>query len=360
MAHQTKQTSVAALSFKLTPGNAAIQLLPAGVFRATDGSGRPADAPHWKIDAAVAARLVARVAAKANPLPIDYEHQTLLADKNGQPAPAAGWFAGSALEWRDGAGLFATGAAWTERAAAMIAAGEYKFISPVFEYDRASGEVLDIRMAALTNNPGLAGMAAVALTALNDSARDTETGAAGPIFSTEETSVNETLKKLLAAVGLADDASEADALSAVAELKAGADAAAGLTTEVAALKAQAPDPAKFVPVETMQTLQTQVAALTTRLNDEESAKVIDDAIAAGKLLPAQKEWAESLGKTNLAQLKAYVEKTPAIAALAGTQTGGDDPKGAGKGIAAMTSEAQYVMAQLGQSAEFFQTHIDKE
>lgn len=318
----------------------AVQLLPAGVFRASDGSGRPADAPHWRLDGAAAARLIARVAAKANPLVIDYEHQTLYTEKNGQKAPAAGWFAGKSLQWRDGVGLFAVDPEWTPAAAGHIASREYRFISPVFEYDRASGEVIDLRMAALTNNPGLSGMAAVALTALND-------------FSTEENPhVNETLTNLLAAIGLAENAGEADALAAVAALKAKAESADGLTTQIAALKAQSPDPARYVAVETMQSLQTQVAALTVRLNDGEVGEVVEAALAAGKLLPAQKDWAVELGKSNLAALKAYVEKTPAIAALTGTQTGDKNPD-AGKGVAALTAEESAVAAQFGLSHEDF-------
>jgi len=337
MTNALRKTSVAALAAALPASGQAAQLLPAGVFRAADGSGRPADAPHWRLDADSAARLIARVAARANPLVVDYEHQTLYAEKNGQPAPAAGWFAGSALEWRDGAGLFAR-VDWTPAAAGRIADGEYRYISPVFEYDRASGEVLDLRMAALTNNPGLAGMAAVALTALND-------------FSTEETTpVNETLKKLLAALGLAENLGEAEAVSAAAALKAKADSADGLNTQVAALKAQAPDPAKFVPVETMQELQTQVASLTARLNEGEVAGVVDAALSAGKLLPAQKEWAEDLGKSNLAALKSYVEKTPAIAALGGMQSDGKDPSGK---INQSTYTERAVIKALGLTVEQF-------
>lgn len=342
MAKSTRKTSIAALAAALPAAGQAVQLLPAGVFRAGDGSGRPADAPHWKIDAAGAARLIARVAARANPLVIDYEHQTLYTEKNGQPAPAAGWFAGAALEWRDGIGLFAS-VDWTPAAAARIANREYKFISPVFEYDHASGEVLDIRMAALTNNPGLAGMAAVALTALND-------------FSHQEDSeVNETLKKLLAAIGLADDAAEADALAAVAALKAKADSADGLTTQIAALKAANPDPAKFVAVETMQRLQTQVAALSAQLNAGEVGDVVEAALVAGKLLPAQKDWAVELGKTNLAALKAYVEQTPAIAALNGTQTRGRNPANE-KAPGELAENELAVCKAMGLSADEYRKH----
>lgn len=334
------KTSLAALAAALPADGQAVQLLPAGVFRAGDGSGRPADAPHWKLDGAIAARLIARVAARANPLVIDYEHQTLYAEKNGQKAPAAGWFSGKSLQWRDGAGLFAVDPEWTPAAAGHIASREYRYLSPVFEYDRASGEVLDLRMAALTNNPGLSGMAAVALTALND-------------FPTQEDPVNETLKKLLAAIGLAEDAPEADALAAVAALKAKADAADGLTTQIAALKAQAPDPAKFVPVETMQSLQTQVASLTARLNEGEVADTVEAALSAGKLLPAQKEWATELGKTNLAALKSYVEQTPAIAALGGMQSDAANP--GGKNPNPSTGAEQAVMKALGLTAEVFAT-----
>ncbi|WP_413164973.1 phage protease [Escherichia coli] len=96
--------------------------------------GRPhtdeVESGKWVLTAELAAQLVAQVAARTTPFVIDYEHQTLRAVNNGKPAPAAGWF--SQVEWREGAGLYATGVEWTDNAAAMIAAGEYKFISPVF------------------------------------------------------------------------------------------------------------------------------------------------------------------------------------------------------------------------------------
>lgn len=344
MANSKPNTSVAALSVQFRTADQALQLLPAGEFRSTDGSGRPADAPYWKLDSETAPRLIARMAAKANPLVIDYEHQTLQSEKNGQPAPAAGWFAGSALEWREGEGLFALAPAWTKRAAAMIADEEYKFISPVFEYDRATGAVLDIRMAALTNNAGLTGMAAVALTALNDL----------PVVPpTKEASMPELLKKLLAALGLPDTASESDALAAIDSMKKAGDTVAACTAEIAALKAANPDPSKYAPVETMQQLQTQLAALTADLTTGKVNKIVADALAVGKLLPAQEEWAKDLGKSNLAALTAYVEKTPAIAALGGMQSGESDPAGAGKGVAALSAEQKQVAAALGLSVEQF-------
>jgi len=133
-----------------------IQLTPAGRFRAADG--RPQDAGTWQIDDAIAARVVARVNARTNPIVIDYDHQTLKTDQNGQPAPAAGWI--RRVEWIPGHGLFGL-VDWTDRARAAIDAGEYRFVSPVLSYDRTTGEVRDLLMAAITNVPAIDGMAEI-------------------------------------------------------------------------------------------------------------------------------------------------------------------------------------------------------
>lgn len=72
------------------------------------------------------AHLVADFEARAVDLPVDFAHQTELADpKSGGPVPAAGWI----KELRhDATGLCAL-VEWTARAAAMIAAREYRYIS---------------------------------------------------------------------------------------------------------------------------------------------------------------------------------------------------------------------------------------
>lgn len=349
MAH-TKTTALAVLSFQLAPGSSGtVQLMPSGpAFRSADG--RPADVAAWRIDGAVAARLSAQLASRSNPLVIDYEHQTLLADKNGQPAPAAGWF--KSVEWREGQGLFATEVEWTAKAAAMIAAGEYRYISPVFEYDRQTGEVLAVRMAALTNAPGLDGMAAVALSAALADYPLTSPFSPTPDFQPEETDMDY-LKKLLAALGLPADALEADALTAVAAMKAKADEAEANAAALVALKAQAPqnpDPAKFVPIQAVQDLQTQIAVLSAGFAKSEADKLIESALDDGRLNPALKAWAEDLGKTNLAALKAYVAAAQPVAALKGMQTNGQQTGGNGY---TPDDAALAVMKALGQTPEIF-------
>lgn len=130
------------------------QLLPAGEFVARDG--RPGPGKCWRISDAQGKQLAAKLNATASqtPIVIDYEHQTLLSKDNGREAPAAGWIRGA--QWRPGQGLFAT-VEWTAHAKARIAAGEYRYISPVITYDD-DGNVTGLQLAALVNHPALIGM----------------------------------------------------------------------------------------------------------------------------------------------------------------------------------------------------------
>ena len=317
---------------------AEIQLLPAGRFAARDG--RPFTPDGWQIDAAIARAVIAQAAARQTPFVIDYEHQTLLSEKNGLPAPAAGWF--KTLEWRDGDGLYATDVEWTDKARAMIEAKEYLYLSPVFSYDPQTGAVLQMKHAALTNVPALDGMAELAVMSAY----------AARFFDQppeKEIQMN-LLQKLLAAIGLAETTTETDALAAVTALKTRADLVAPLESQVAALKTATPDPARFVAVETMTALQGEVAALRTQLNGRELDTVVTEALKAGKLLPAQEAWARELVGKDLASLKTYISAAPVIVPGEG-QTGG---KGAaerdGKSLSA---EQQAVCKQLGLPEDEF-------
>jgi len=319
---------LAVLALRVTPGEALVRLIPAGTFDAPRGA--MAGSGPWHLTPAAAARIVALNASRSADIAIDYEHQLLAAADNGAPAPAAGWIDPRSLTYIDSGaepGLYGA-VKWTARAAAMIAADEYRYLSPVFPYSADTGEPLDLLNVALTNFPAIDEPIRAALSAR-------------AAIQPQENPVNETLKKLLAALGLADTASEADALAGVAALKAKADAQG---TEIAALKAAAPaqpDPAKYVPVATMQAMQAEVAALSARVNGDEAARLIDGAIEAGKLVEAQRQWAADLGKSDLAALKAYVASAPAIAALKGMQSGGTAQAASGSAL----SEAELAVCR---------------
>ena len=366
--HRTSPTgtALAALTVEITDRTGkAIQLLPAGRFAARDG--RPATIAACKeggCGAQEAATLVALAAQRATPMVIDYEHQTLNSQANGQPAPAAGWFKN--LEWRDGQGLFATDVEWTPAAAKAIADREYRYISPVFEFDPQTGAAMHMHMAALTNNPGLDGMQAVALS----------TFASRFPLNTQEPQMKELLQAVLKALGLNEQTPEPEAVAALnahlATARSNADQVVALTAEKANKDAQIvaltvsagnPDPAKFVPVSVVTGMQAQLAALTTQVASREIDDIVTAALTAGQLLPAQETWARELGKSNLAALKTFVSTAPKIAALTGTQTGGREPGAAASATSAASGLSQTELAvcrQMGvDPASYAKTKADE-
>lgn len=315
-----------------------LQLTPGQDFAPSDG--RAMDVPAWRMDAQVAQRVIAAFNAQQPPV-IDYEHQTLHKEANGQPAPAAGWMHG--LRWIEGQGLFAQ-AELTERARGLVQAGEYRYFSPVFEYARGTGEVSRILMGALTNHPAIAGMEAINLMA----AASARFGAAVPgpqeqppfKNTTEtETAVN-LLEKLLAALGLPETTSEDDALKALGAMKTQLGAAhqeldlddtadaPAVAAACARLRTQgAADPALFVPVAAVRELQTQVAALTAQSRTRQVDDLVAPALQDGRLLPALEVWARELGGKDVAALSAYLAAAQPMAALTSTQTRGRAPQG---------------------------------
>lgn len=341
-------TALLATNFALAGDAGEAQLLPAGDFAARDG--RPGKGLAWHVDDAAGERLAAALSATAaaTPVVIDYDHQTLHVNRHGAKAPAAGWMLSA--EWRAGQGLFAK-VDWTPAAKKHIAEREYRFISPVLHYDRDTGRIENVALAALVNYPALTGMQAAALAAQFD-------------LSPQETRDMAFPASLIKALGLAALATEAEVLAAIDALKttkpapltaalagaleidAGADEAAVLAA-VAALKTPKANDAALASV---TALQGQVAALTARLNDDALAKLIAEGEAAGKITPATKPMLLEMGKKDLAALSAFVAALPVIPGLAG-QSGGKDPGAAAPAeTAALAADLQRA---FGLSAEQF-------
>ncbi|WP_107855321.1 phage protease [Neisseria weaveri] len=333
--------TLAACSFEVQPRDGRIQLLPYGEFRAIDG--RPHDVPAWYLTEENGRDVVELANASRNQLVVDYEHQTLHKEKNGQPAPAAGW-----MRWLEFTpkGLFAD-VEWTDKAAAAIAAKEYRYISAVFSYD-TKGYVRKIYHAALTNYPALDGM-------------DEVLAAASAQFfnpETEKTPMKELLQQLLGLPQASDEQITAALTAILAAKPKNVALSADLFKEladkdskIAALSAQPagqPDLTRYAPVSVVQDLQSQIAALTAERNADKGNELITAALAAGKLLPAQKAWAEGVLKQEggLAFLTGFIENAQPVAALAGTQTAGKEP---GENVVALTAEEQAAAKMLGMS-----------
>lgn len=205
----------------------------------------------FRIDSADLEKMKLNFDARKIDLVIDYEHQTLM----GCEAPAAGWI--KEMHIRDGK-LYGM-ASWTAKAKEYIKNGEYRYLSPVFNFeavDKKTGAWIgcEIESVALTNTPFL---------------DELEEIRANKNFTAKEKNMPENEKN------------GAD----VAALKAQYDA------QITALKAE------------LETSRSEVAALGEQL--AESA--VEGAIVANKLAEGQKQWALSYAKTDLNGFKEFLK-----------------------------------------------------
>lgn len=310
-----------------------IELMPVGPMTLGDGRGpfRIREA------AAVIARSLEDATGKV--LPIDRDHGM---DKEGGDGGAYGWI--TAMELR-GDAVWAR-VEWTEEGAALVESRKYRFISPTFLHTKAN-EVVRFLRAALTNNPAIATMKALAHL---------------------ENSMNEELKALAAALGLGEDADEKTVLEKAAASVVAASktetalkpvlAAAGLTGALNGDKATAiaaklsatgaPDPAKFVARAAFDEMSTQLADLQKQVNGGAVDQAIAEAKRAGKLSPAMEGWAKELAAKDMASFRAWEKTAPVLASSQLALTGAPDDKNE-----TLTDEQKAICAQMGVSEEDF-------
>lgn len=129
-----------ALNAELTTSTGWIQLLP-DTCRIAGIDGR-----NWLNDQPDSVVSKSRL-----PMVIDYEHASEHRAPQGLDAPAAGWV--DRLQVR---GFSVWGHTdWTPHAKQRITSREYRYISPVFTYDRDTGRIHQLISAGLTNKPNL-------------------------------------------------------------------------------------------------------------------------------------------------------------------------------------------------------------
>ncbi|MBF0424151.1 MAG: phage protease, partial [Magnetococcales bacterium] len=301
-----------------------IRLFPAGSFAAVDGrpgNTDPSTIDHWVMDEAAAGEVIEAFRATPRKLVIDYEHQTAHAEKNGMPAPAAGWITG--LEWRPEQGLMAK-VQWTDRAAAMIRAGEYQHISPVFLYDQKTGRVRRLLHAGLTNNPALPELGVVTARAITT--------------EIEERPLSYT--KIAEALGLPPEADEQTIMNHIAASKKPEPVKA---TAEAAPEAVRPDP---VTTETIRAMQAEIAALKSQAVETELEGLMMQGVQDGRIPKSMEAWARSVGASSIEALKNYLASAQPIVALSGQQTGGREPAGL-SGAPALSADELAVCTATG-------------
>lgn len=321
-----------------TEGGRWIMLLPVGSFSGRDGRGPYSIATAREMD-----RVIEATAQRAGSteLVVDYDHQTQFGavPDVGGVAPAAGWI--KKLEARAD-GLYGL-IKWTDRAAQAIRAEEYRYISPVYQHDK-TGKVLRLLSAGLTNVPNL-DLAAVAASA-------------------QQTQQDTTMKSIALALGLPEDADENAILTAINSVLTGnaaIAAAAGLAgtakpqeivTAINSVRTASAtiDPAKYVPIEQVTALQTDLNNLRNTIEGDQAETAVNNAISEGRLAPALKDWGLAYHRKDAAGFKAFVEKSPVLTAVQRTSA---VPPGKEGGADDLTDSDLAVMSQMGLSREAF-------
>jgi phage I-like protein len=308
-----------ALCFELPSGQVpeAVELIPAP---GADGRITGRDGRAWVWDAEAQRNVLDAYATRAVSLVIDRHHATQLRAENGEEAPAAAWV--EKLELRDGA-LWGR-VAWTPRGREQVLNREYRYLSPVFDFDPASGRIARLVSAGLTNTPNLH------VQALN-----------------QETTMNTLSAAILAALGLAEGATEADALAAIAKMKGERDTA--LNNE------RQPSLDRFVPradynavVARATNAEGQIAKIREDAHKAAVDGEIDAALKAGKITPASVDYhrASCSDEGGLQRFRDFVKGAPVIAD--NTSLGQRKPE---QGSTALNAEEQRVIELTGVSKE---------
>lgn len=271
------QLAAVALNFQGSDVPEWIQLTPAG----PDIDGR--DGRHWILPNPGA--VVNAFLYNGADLPVDIEHSTEHKAPKGEPAPAVGWIKG--MEVRANA-LWAN-VEWTVEGQSLIASGGYRYISPVFTYDRGTAEIRKMLSAGLTNQPNFE------MAALNNEGAEQE---------------NVMDKAILEALSLAANATAADAVVAINKMK---------EAEATALNAaNIIDPDKFVPKADHDLALNRISKFEEAdkgRTDKAINAAVDAAVLAGKIAPASKDYhiASCRAEGGLARFNEMVGASPVIA-----------------------------------------------
>lgn len=241
-------------------------------------------------------------------LAIDYEHQ-MFADVSPRAdglKPAAGWIGG--LEIRAD-GLWAVDVVWTDRAAQLIRGGEYRYFSPViFWTDEDRTDVAGLGPVALTNDPAMHGVAALAAgrerarqggsrseTAGSGLASKTPTGAeaqTGGVMEEGELTYPRLIP--VAECESAEDAGESDTERAVRfpvdarddRRRSVARKRAGRVGRETVAARDAWEDGELVPARLVEDLRTEVSMLARRVAAQQADAFVERGMLEGKILDA--------------------------------------------------------------------------
>jgi phage I-like protein len=289
-------------------------------------------------------------------LPVDYHHGSILAAQGRlSKAPAAGWI--QDMELRAGGTELWGRVLWTAEGARAIAAREFRHLSPVLRFsapDRITGEPVPmvLHSVALTNTPFLTELQALSQNALTDAPEHSwltqpglseQGGGPMPILEQMAAALGEPAQKVQSALGIesADDADVAAALLACSVRLRELEARLGEWRAILN--------ALDLPEEAGTALVLNAVDVLKRgRSDAEAEKVVDEALSAGRITPAQRKFFLSCAREDPQATRQCLNSlTPIMAPLTGAT-----PGAAGDGRDLSEGEEK-VCRQLGLSAEAF-------
>ena len=191
-------------------------------------------------------------------LPIDVMHETDTALRNGRRADAVGWID----ELRVRAGALEAHVAWNEEGKSLLAAKKYRFTSPSFFHD-AAGNALWVKAVSLVTSPALANQPALA-------------------SSQNLKAVEPPMNAIAAALGLSEDANETSCLSALQ----------------AKLALAVPKDVHEAALASLAATRTELDTIKAAARKEKIDALLEGALKARKILPADKDHYEALCATD--------------------------------------------------------------
>ncbi|MGQ0529994.1 MAG: phage protease [Panacagrimonas sp.] len=277
---------VAALCFEL-PASAGSELAPKTITLipapGPDGFVRGVDGRAWRLTAPAAV-----VAAFNRARAVTENHAGRLAATRGDGSPAFGWIERVRVE----GGAVVGDVEWTPRGTAALNAREYRYFSPEFVWDETTSEILSLVGGSVVNDPNFTQLA------LNAE-------------QIEEPAMS--LLAICAALSLANTATEADCVTAINALK--------VDKQTALNAAQSPDPTQFAPraeltvaLNRATTAETQIGEMKKAQSEAEAVQLVDQAQAAGKVIPATRDHYLAMCRQNAESFKQLVAVMPVIAA----------------------------------------------
>ncbi len=260
---------------------------------------------EFVFDGASAEATIAAFERHGTDLPIDYEHQSLggeFSAPSGQ-APAAGWIKRLTLVSPDADAADEPGlwaeVEWTEPARQQLAARQYRYLSPVALVRGEDRRMIGLHSAALTNKPAIRGMR--------------------PVVNSVEA-----WGRLREALGSATEGDETE-----------------LVTMAAA----------------------RIVGLESHLAERAADERVSAALACGKLVPAQREWALGLARRDPAGFDEWLRHAPVMLAAGRAVDSADgdadeavarrarrEYRAGGRALGALCSEEAFVRDALRAAA----------